>query len=96
MNHLPRKDALWKWSVEEEKAFQCSKELLTSSPFLVHFDPILPLILACDASEVSIGAMLANKMPDGGERPIKYVSRFLTKAERILNLRKNACHACLA
>ena len=33
---LLRKDARWKWSVEEEKAFQCSKELLTSSPLLVH------------------------------------------------------------
>ena len=79
---LLRKDARWKWSVEEEKAFQCSKELLTSSPLLVHFDPTLPVILACDASEVGIGAVLGHRMPDGGERPIGYVSRSLTKAER--------------
>ena len=72
------KDARWKWSVEEEKAFQCSKELLTSSSLLVHFDPTLPLILACDASEVGIGAVLAHRMPDGAERPIGYVSRSLT------------------
>ena len=77
---LLRKDARWKWSVEE-KAFQCSKELLTSSSLLVHFDPTLPLILACDASEVGMGAMLAHRMPDGAERPIGYVSRSLTKAE---------------
>ena len=79
---LLRKDAHWKWSVEEEKAFQCSKESLTSSPLLVHFDPTLPVILACDASEVGIGAVLTHRMPDGGERPIGYVSQSLTKAER--------------
>ena len=72
--HLLHKDALWKWSVEEEKAFQCSKELLTSSSLLVHFNPTLPLILVCDASEVAIGVVLAHRMPDGAERTIGYVS----------------------
>ena len=65
-----------------EKAFQCSKELLTSSLLLVHFDPTLPVILACDDSKVDIGAVLAHRMPYGGERPIGYVLRSLTKAER--------------
>ena len=52
-----------------------------SSPLLVHFDPALLLILACDASEFGIGVVLAHRMPDG-ERPIGYVSRSLTKAKR--------------
>jgi len=52
------------------------------SHLLVHFDPTLPLILAGDASEVGIGAVLAHRMLDGGERPIGYVSQSLTKAER--------------
>ena len=70
------------WGVEEERAFSKSKELLTSTKCLTHFDSSLPLILACDASAYGIGVVLAHRMPDGTERPIGYVSRTLAKAER--------------
>lgn len=76
------KDVPWKWSSEQDRAFQRSKELLTSSKLLVHFDPQLPLLLACDASAYGIGAVLAHRMPDGSEQPIGYVSRTLNPAER--------------
>ena len=79
---LLRKDVRWKWSIEEKESFQRSKELLTSSPLLVHFDPDLPLVLACDASAVGIGAVLAHLLPDGSERPIGYASRSLSQAEQ--------------
>lgn len=78
---LPKKDCPWQWKSEEEKAFKASKDLLTSSQLLVHFDPTLKLILACDASAYGVGAVLAHEMPDGSERPIAYASRTLTKAE---------------
>ena len=78
---LLRKDVRWKWSSEQEQAFQASKELLTSSKLLVHFNPQLPLLLACDASAYGIGAVLAHQMPDGSEQPIGYVSRTLNSAE---------------
>ena len=79
---LLRKDIRWSWAEKEEEAFKHSKELLTSSPLLTHFDPTLPLVLACDASAFGIGAVLAHKLPDGSERPIGYASRSLSKAER--------------
>ena len=65
-------------------AFQASKDLLTSSKLLVHFNPgpQLPLLLACDVSAYGIGAVLAHRMPDGSEQPIGYVSRTLNSAER--------------
>ena len=39
-------------------------------------------MLACDASQYAIGAVLAHKMPNGSERPIGYVSRTLNDVEK--------------
>ena len=64
------KNVKWKWSSKQDKAFRESKELLTSSQLLVHFDPKLPLLLACDVSAYGIGAVLAHKVPNGSEKPI--------------------------
>ena len=79
---LLRKDVTWQWTSEQEAAFRKSKELLISSPLLVHYNPDLPLILACDVSDYGLGAVLAHRMPDGSEKPIAYVSRTLNPTER--------------
>ena len=67
---------------EEKKAFQESKELLTSSQLLVYFNPKLPLLLACDASVYGVGVVLGHRMPDGSEGPIGYISHTLSKSEK--------------
>ena len=82
LHKLLQKNVPWRWRAEQEKAFAKSKELLTSTKFLAHFDSTQKLTLACDASSYGVGAVLAHKMPDGSERPIGYASRTLTKSER--------------
>ena len=72
----------WKWSKDCEQAFKAAKQLVTSEKVLTHYDPSLPLRLACDASPYGIGAVLSHKMPDGTERPIAFASRSLNSAER--------------
>ena len=57
----------------------CGKFL---SNLLVHFNPQLPLFLACDGSAYGIGAVQTHRMPDGSEQPIGYVSCTLNSAER--------------
>ena len=79
---LLRQDTRWHWTSKEKKAFLESKQLLISSEVLVHFDPELELVLACDASSYGIGAVLAHRMPDGSEKPIGFASRTLTEAEK--------------
>ena len=68
--------------MSERKSFIASKKLLTSSELLVHFNPHLKIILACDASSYGVRAMLAHRMPDGSERPFGYASHSLLKAEK--------------
>nr|KAG5691046.1 hypothetical protein BaRGS_003076 [Batillaria attramentaria] len=79
---LTKKANPWKWGEEEQAAFEQLKNVLSSDQVLVHFDPDKPVGLACDASNVGIGAVLFHRYPDGSERPIANVSKTLTAAER--------------
>jgi len=65
------------------------KEIASVFQVLVHFDPTLEIQLACDASDYGLGAVLSHRMPDGSEKPIGFVSRTLSEAEKsILKLKK--------
>ena len=79
---LLRKGVQWKWREKEQEAFEAAEALLMSRNLLVHYDIYKGLVLTCDASEYGLGAVLAHKMEDGSERPIRYASRTLTPAER--------------
>ena len=72
----------WKWGKQESDDLKASKDLLLSSQILVHFDPVHPIVLACDASAHRVGAVLSHKFADGSEKPIGFVSRTLTDTER--------------
>ena len=82
LHELLRKNHTWKWETKQDQAFRQAKSLLTSSALLVHYDPNKPLLLSCDASPYGLGAVLAHTMEDGTERPIAYISRTLSNAER--------------
>lgn len=82
LNQLLGRESKWNWSKDCEKAFLKAKEMITSDQVLTHYDPNLPLRLACDASPVGIGAVLSHVFKDGAERPIAFASRSLRKAER--------------
>ena len=82
LHRLLRQGTKWCWKTEQQVAFDKSKKLLQSANLLVHFQPDLKLILASDASDYGVGAVLSHRMADGTERPIGYVSRSLNTAER--------------
>jgi len=82
LNKLLRKAVTWNWTGQCQQNFTRIKETLISADVLAHFDPSLPLGIACDASSIGIGAVLFHCYPDGSERPIAYASKSLTSAEQ--------------
>ena len=67
LTQLLEKNHQWKWTEQCETAFHKVKEMITSEQVLTHYDPSLPLRLACDASHVGIGAVLSHVISDGTE-----------------------------
>lgn len=68
--------------LEHDEAFLSAKTALQADTLLVHFDPAKPLLLACDASQYGVGAVLSHITDDGQERPVANASHTLNAAER--------------
>ena len=64
LNDLLHKDAKWCWTTQHSQAVDAIKEAFTSSATLSHYDPALPVSIACDASQVSIGVVPFHTLPD--------------------------------
>ncbi|XP_073966945.1 uncharacterized protein, partial [Choristoneura fumiferana] len=71
---LLKKGTYWCWDNARELAFKRVKSLLTSTNVLVHFDVGLPSVVTCDASAHGLGAVLAQRAPDGSERVVAFAS----------------------
>nr|CDJ82258.1 RNA-directed DNA polymerase (reverse transcriptase) and Integrase domain containing protein [Haemonchus contortus] len=59
-----------------------SQKTLKSDLLLAHYDPTLPSIVAADASNYGIGAVLSQRFPDGREKAVYHASRALTPAQK--------------
>ena len=79
---LTLKNHTWKWTKNCQNSFDKIKRIMASSDVLVHYNPELELKLACDASQIGLGAVLYHVFEDGTERPISYASKVLSKAQR--------------
>ena len=58
LNQLLQKDKEFQWTAACDQAFRLAKESLTSSKVLVHFNPDLPIVLECDASQYILNEVL--------------------------------------
>ncbi|PIO72465.1 hypothetical protein TELCIR_05612 [Teladorsagia circumcincta] len=77
----PLKKATLHWTSKCEEGFRRVKEVLTSDLLLTHSDPCLEIIVAADASDYGIGAVVLHRMPDGTEKAICHANRSLTATE---------------
>ncbi|KAK6762210.1 hypothetical protein RB195_023065 [Necator americanus] len=64
----------FRWNEEYEAALNRAKEVLVSNLLLTHFDPSLDIIVAADASDYGIGAVILHTMPNGTEKSTWHAS----------------------
>lgn len=68
------------WSSECEQGFQATKDSLCRATLLHFVNPLLPLELVCDASNVAVGAVLQQKNGQVPE-PLMFFSRKLKESQ---------------
>jgi hypothetical protein len=82
------------WPQECQIAFDMLKELVTSYPILRLPDIERPFIIHCDASHVSLGAVLAQIDPITNlEYACEFASKTLKEHERLFNIAELECMA---
>ena len=74
LRQLLRKDSAWYWDEAQQTAFQQVKEQFASPEVLAHYNP--------NRETVWLGAVLLQTQDNGQRRPICYISRSLSDAER--------------
>jgi hypothetical protein len=81
MQTLLRRNVPFVWSEECQEVFDRLKTALLSPKVLAQPDPDIPFVLATDASDYAIGAVLS-QIRDGMEHPIAFYSKTLSEVER--------------
>ena len=82
LRQLLRKDQQWLWDKPQEEVFQKIKEKLISPEILAHYDPNKPCIVAADASQNGLGAVLLQEDARENRRPVFFASRSLSDTEK--------------
>ena len=92
LNKLLEKNKTFVWTTECMAAYQELKELLLKEPVVAYPDFSVPFRLYTDASNVGLGAILAQKQ-EGKEKIICCSSRTLNKSEQNYSATKKECLA---
>ena len=81
LTKLTQENVKFRWEDEQEKAFKELKYILSTEPLLIYRDLSQQFIVACDASNTAVGAVLS-QLRDVEEKPIACCSRQLNSAEK--------------
>lgn len=82
LTDLLNKKQPFRWTAQEDGAFQTIKNAICHAPKLAHPDPQRELCLQTDASDLGLGAVIFHKREDGGRDIVEYGSRKLSPTER--------------
>ena len=93
LTNLLEKNAKFNWTEECQRAFDYLKNQLCTQAKLNLPDFNQPFRLACDASNVALGAVLSQLDENGREQPVAFASRVLSKAERNWSVTEREAYA---
>lgn len=82
--NLLKQGVKWEWNELCDKTFQNCKKMLVDTKILSPYDPRIPMVVICDASNDGISAILAHEI-NGNERPVYFASRVLTDRKGLSN-----------
>ena len=82
LRKLIRKNAVWKWNQQEEKAFKTMKNAVLNHSTNTYFDPSRKTELIADASPVGLGCVLIQKDEEDTPYIIEFASRTLSDVEK--------------
>ncbi|KFD67385.1 hypothetical protein M514_20421 [Trichuris suis] len=82
LDSLLKKETAFVWSPLRQVSFDKAKRTLQSNLLLTHFDPAVDVVVAADASNNGLGAVIFHRFPDRTEKPIAHASRSLLPAEK--------------
>jgi len=88
LTDLLKKDQPWVWGKSQQDSFDRLKELFTKDPVLAQPDFGKEFELETDASDYGIGALLGQRDEKGFLRPVSFISRKLTPAEKNYSTRE--------
>jgi hypothetical protein len=94
LHSLKRKGVPFVWAEKQQMAFDRLKSALCEAPVLQVPDFSREFVLATDASDVAISAVLQQRV-DGSLVPISYHSRILNPAERSYSTYEKECLAVI-
>ena len=80
LTDLTKKSEKFLWSDKCRRAFKELKQRFTSAPILWYYDPELPCIIECDASDIAIGTVLLQEFK-GRLYPIAFHFHKMNKHE---------------
>ncbi|KAG5727489.1 hypothetical protein E4T56_gene12001 [Termitomyces sp. T112] len=82
-----KEDTPWDWDSKCQSVFLLLKKAFTSAPVLCHFDPSLPIVLECDASDYAIAGILSQSDSGGKDlHPIAFYTCSMIPAELNYNI----------
>ena len=90
LHNLTKKGVPFVWGESQQKAFERLKRALCEAPVLQVPDFSQDFVLATDASDVAVSAVLQQKV-DGSPAPIAYYSRVLAPAEWAYSTYEKEC-----